>query len=122
MNTYRTPLRPVIARLPSGVMRTRPRAYAEWKALRRWRKTPDWERPAPGYLLREARERSGLTQQALAERLGCAQQAIAQAERWDSNPTVGFVRRWAEACGARMRIELDQPVGETGAVRKKHRR
>lgn len=107
MKTYRAPRSPVVSRLPSGVARNRPRAYAEWKALRRWGKLPEWEAPAPGYLLRLARERSGLTQQSLAERLECAQQAIAQAERWESNPTVAFVRRWAAACGAKIRIELE---------------
>jgi transcriptional regulator with XRE-family HTH domain len=56
--------------------------------------------------MRLARERAGLTQADLARRLVCSQQAIAQAERWESNPTVEFIRRWAAACGSKARIEL----------------
>jgi transcriptional regulator with XRE-family HTH domain len=67
---------------------------------------PAWERTSSGYLLRLAREDAGLTQSALAERLGCSQQAIAQSERWDANPTVDHMRRWAEACGKRITISL----------------
>jgi DNA-binding XRE family transcriptional regulator len=118
MKTYAAPLRPVVSRLPAGVTRARPRGYAEWSALRRWRKLPDWDPSPPGYLLRVARERSKLTQQALAERLGCAQQAIAQAERWGSNPTIAFIRRWAEACGTEIRIELEREKRLTRSVRK----
>jgi transcriptional regulator with XRE-family HTH domain len=67
---------------------------------------PSWEVSPPGYLLREARERADLTQADLAVRLGCSQQAVAQAERWDSNPTVGFLRSWADATGKRLALEL----------------
>jgi DNA-binding XRE family transcriptional regulator len=77
----------------------RPRDYEEWRTLRRWGMLPEWEPESPGYLLRDARERAGLTQAALAGRLGTSQQAVAAAERWDANPTVAFLRRWARACG-----------------------
>lgn len=93
--------------LPDTLRRRRPRAYAEWAALRRWGRLPTWEESPPGYLLRAARETAGLTQKALARRLDCTQQAIAQAERADANPTVGFVRRWASATGARLGLTLD---------------
>jgi DNA-binding XRE family transcriptional regulator len=86
--------------------RGRPRAFAEWQALRRWGKLPPWERQVAGYLLRDAREAAGLTQRELAGLLGSTQQAVAQAERWTANPTVGFVQRWAKACGARLEIAL----------------
>lgn len=92
--------------LPPGVRRTRPRDYFEWKTLRRWGRLPSWEISPPGYLLREARERADLTQADLAARLGCSQQAVAQAERSDSNPTVGFLRSWADATGKRLALEL----------------
>ncbi|HYB53888.1 MAG TPA: helix-turn-helix transcriptional regulator [Thermoanaerobaculia bacterium] len=59
-----------------------------------------------GDLLRRARIRGRLTQHELADRLGCSQQAIAQAERSGSNPTVGFMRRWAAACGARLVVRI----------------
>jgi DNA-binding XRE family transcriptional regulator len=91
------------ARLESA-RRTRPRAYAEWKALFRWRQLPSWESSAPGYLMRLAREEAGLTQVALSRKLGCTQQAVAQAERWISNPTVSFLRKWSMACGKDLEI------------------
>jgi transcriptional regulator with XRE-family HTH domain len=56
--------------------------------------------------MRLAREGSDLTQAELASLLNCSQQAIGQAERWESNPTVEFLRRWAKACGAELRIEI----------------
>lgn len=67
---------------------------------------PAWESLPAGFLLREAREAAGLTQRELAERLGCSQQAVARAERWESNPTVGLVERWAAATGRRVVLEL----------------
>jgi DNA-binding XRE family transcriptional regulator len=102
-----SPSRPAGVRLARG----RPRAFAEWQALRRWGKLPVWEQAVPGYLLRDAREQAGLTQKVLAQRLGVSQQAIAQAERWEANPTVGFLRRWAGACGAKLRVELVRGKG-----------
>jgi DNA-binding XRE family transcriptional regulator len=84
--------------VPPPPRRRRPRAYLKWAALRRWGQLPPWEEFSAGYLLREARERGHRTQSELAERLGVSQQAIAQAERWRSNPTVHFLRAWAEAC------------------------
>src|SRR6266540_4074102 len=106
MKTYVSPVRPLVRRLPSGLVRRKPRSFAEWRALRNWRKLPPWEVEPIGYLLRVAREESGTTQRELAERLGCSQRAIAQAERWESNPTVEFIRRWADACGTSVKIKL----------------
>lgn len=85
----------------------RPRSFTEWKTLRRWGKLPPWELEPAGYLLRLAREDAGLTQQRLARRLGCSQQAIAQAERWNSNPTVDFLRRWSAECGQRLQVRIE---------------
>ena len=96
--------RPALPR--THLSRRKPRSYEEWKALRRWGRVPPWEADPPGYLLREARESAGFTQGRLAERLGCTQQAIAQAERFTSNPTIGFVREWARALGRRAVVEL----------------
>jgi transcriptional regulator with XRE-family HTH domain len=73
---------------------------------------PAWESSPPGYVLRLDREEAGLTQAALAKKLGCSQQAVAQAERWTSNPTVEFVRRWRKACGERR--PLENFVAESG--------
>ncbi len=94
-------------RLSPTIKRVRPRDYFEWVTLRRWGKVPYWEESPAGYLLREARERSGLTQADLAGRLGTSQQAVSQAERSDANPTVSLMRRWAEACGAELEIRLE---------------
>jgi transcriptional regulator with XRE-family HTH domain len=93
--------------LPAGLVRRRPRRFSEWKALRTWGKLPAWEPEPIGYLLRVAREESGVTQEELARRLGCSQQAVGQAERWESNPTVEFMRRWARACGSRLKVRVE---------------
>ena len=86
--------------------RRKPRSYVEWKTLRRWDALPPWEDSPIGYLLRSAREEAGVTQREMGERLGCSQQAIAQAERWASNATVGFARRWARALGRNLEITI----------------
>ena len=91
----------------SHLTRRRPRAFLEWRTLRRWGKLPDREAEVPGYLLRCARESAGLTQVRLAEQLGITQQAVAHAERWSSNPTVAFMRRWARACGRKLEIRIE---------------
>lgn len=104
--TLEAPKRPVRLDLPRGLLRRRPRSYAKWRWLRQSGRMPAWESLPAGFLLREAREDAGLTQRALAERLGCSQQAVARAERWESNPTVGLVERWAATTGRRVVLEL----------------
>jgi len=94
------------ARLSPRIRRLRPRSFSEWKALRRWGKLPPWEADSAGYLLRLAREEAGLTQSELARLLGCTQQAVAQAERWQSNPTVEFLGRWAAKCGKAIEFRM----------------
>ena len=86
--------------------RKRPRAYEEWRALKRWGRLPRQEESLPGFLLRHAREAADLSQQQLADRLGCSQQAVSQAERWQSNPTVGLMEAWARATGCQLSLEL----------------
>lgn len=98
---------------PRGLKSRKPRDYLEWITLRTWGRLPDREELAPGYLLREARERAGLTQRELAARLGTTQQAVSQAERWEANPTVESMRRWSEACGARLEIEIQGLDGDS---------
>ena len=92
--------------LPEGIKGRKPRAYIEWKFLKTWAKLPKWELEPPGFVLRLAREKAELTQSALAEKLDCSQQAVAQAERWDSNPTVRFLRQWERATGGELQVEL----------------
>lgn len=114
MRTIRRPQAPALRRplspLPPGARRRRPRDYLEWRTLYRWGRIPAWEESPPGYLLREARERVGLSQAALAVRLGCSQQAVARAERGDSNPTVDLLRRWSAATGLELLISFEAPA------------
>ena len=104
LREYSPPRRPLLTGLPRGLVRRRPRQYAEWKWLKKWNKLPVWESESVGFLMRLAREKAGLTQKSLSRGLGCSQQAVAQAERWDSNPTVDFLRRWMKACGATLAL------------------
>ena len=108
LRVFRAPLRATIKPLPAGLRRRRPRGYFEWKTLKAWGKLPDWEDEPAGYLLRLAREDEGLSQQDMARRLGCSQQAVAQAERFTSNPTIGFMRAWARAVGRRVEVALER--------------
>ena len=107
LRTFRLPPARRLAPLPAGLKRTRPRDFVEWRTLRRWGKLPDWESEPVGYALRALREDAGMTQQELATLLACSQQAIAQAERWNSNPTVLHLRRWAQACGKGLRLSFE---------------
>jgi len=81
-----------------NLTRRRPRSYLEWSTLRSWGKLPEREALVPGFLLRYAREEAKITQADLAKTLRVTQQAVAQAERWDSNPTIALIKRWADAC------------------------
>lgn len=110
VTTYLPPAEP--PPVPGGVRatRARPRVFAEWQALRRWGKLPAGERSVAGYLMRQAREDAGLTQRELAARLGVSQQAVAQAGRWQSNPSVDLHSRWAAATGATLVLELEPQV------------
>jgi len=92
--------------LPKVQARLKPRSYTEWKFLQAWGKLPQWELEPAGFVLRLARENAGLTQAQIAGRLGCSQQAVAQAERWDSNPTVRFLREWERATGGKLSVEV----------------
>ena len=106
VKTYVTPRNAFFEKLPAGLVRRRPRSFAEWRALRQWGQLPEWEPEPAGYLLRLCRERAGLSQSRLSEILGCSQQAVAQAERWQSNPTVEFMRSWARACKSTIKLKI----------------
>jgi len=92
--------------------RTRPRSFAEWSALLRWGKLPEWEANTPGFLLRQARVDAVLSQRDLAQRLGITQQAVSRAEQWSSNPTFDLMRRWLDACGARLELRVSRYSGQ----------
>jgi DNA-binding XRE family transcriptional regulator len=55
-----------------------------------------------------ARTRARLTQTELAKRLGTTQSAIARLEGGNVSPSLSTLRRYAEATGAQLRIELVQ--------------
>lgn len=59
--------------------------------------------------LRAARERAGLSQSQLAERLGVTRQQVSLLENPDGDYKVSTLRRVAEALGLELAIELAEP-------------
>ena len=58
------------------------------------------------YRLRELRERAGLTQAQLAERIGVGQRQVSKIEHGDlDNTKVGTIRSYLEAVGGELAIE-----------------
>ena len=55
----------------------------------------------------EARKRSALSQEQVAERMGTSQAAVARLESGKGNPSVETLRRYADATGTRVRIVLE---------------
>jgi predicted transcriptional regulator len=53
-----------------------------------------------------ARTKANLTQAELAERLGTTQSAVARLEGGKVSPSVATLQRYAEATGARLKIDL----------------
>ena len=51
----------------------------------------------------DMRKQHDLTQEAVAERMGVSQPTVAAFERYDSNPTLSTIRRYALAVGAAVR-------------------
>ncbi|MDR1188565.1 MAG: helix-turn-helix domain-containing protein [Bifidobacteriaceae bacterium] len=62
----------------------------------------------------ELRRRHGLTQAEVAARMGVTQPVVAQFERYDANPTLSTVRRYAMAVAATIetRVHDDFKVGQ----------
>ena len=54
----------------------------------------------------EARAKADLTQAELADRMKTSQSAIARLEGGKGNPSVEMLKRYAEATGTQLRIEL----------------
>lgn len=63
-------------------------------------------------LVREARKRSDLSQQELAERAGTTQSAIARLEAGGSSPGFDRVIQLVAACGLELRVAISEPVVE----------
>jgi transcriptional regulator with XRE-family HTH domain len=76
-----------------------------------------WEASDPAYQVARLRILRGLTQQQLAERVGTRQPSIARLESGREEPKLGFLRRVAEALGARLEVRI-VPLEETGAASK----
>jgi transcriptional regulator with XRE-family HTH domain len=57
-------------------------------------------------LLKDARQKSGLTQADLARRLGVSQAAVARLERPDANPTVQTLDDALRATGRRLTLHI----------------
>lgn len=56
----------------------------------------------------EARKRSALTQEEVAERMGTSQAAVARLEGGKGNPSMRTLQRYAAATGARLRVVLER--------------
>lgn len=54
----------------------------------------------------DMREKHGLSQQELAQRMGVSQSAVAQFERYDSNPTLTSIQRYALAVEANLDLKV----------------
>ena len=61
-------------------------------------------------LVREARERAGLSQRAMAERAGTAQSVVARVETGVTDPGTETLTRLLEATGYELRCELEPAV------------
>jgi predicted transcriptional regulator len=81
---------------------------------RRWMKDPDfraeYEKADAEFSLIEAliraRTNAKLTQAQVAEKIGTTQSAIARLEGGRVSPSVATLRRYAEATGAKLQIDL----------------
>lgn len=62
-----------------------------------------------GQIIREARQRMGLTQQELAEQLGTTQSVITRWETGQRSPTLETVTRAVRACGLDLTVKLGPP-------------
>ena len=63
-------------------------------------------RPDPASVLREARQRAGLTQRELAARAGTAQSVVARIEQGQTDPSAATLARLLAAAGFELRGEL----------------
>src|SRR5258708_24909044 len=68
--------------------------------------TPTSETIRTGSILRQARERAGLTQRELADRLGCSPPAISQAEAGGASPSIATLQRFADALGCYLPVDI----------------
>lgn len=73
----------------------------------------EYEKADTEYALIEAliraRTKASLSQAELARRIGTTQSAIARLEGGNVSPTLATLKRYAEATGARLQIEIVSP-------------
>jgi transcriptional regulator with XRE-family HTH domain len=60
--------------------------------------------PDPGALVREARERHGVSQATLARRAGTTQKQVSRIERGEISPSISTVARLLAAVGERLEL------------------
>lgn len=74
----------------------------------------EYERLAPEYAIISAiiknRIETGMTQKELAKKVGTKQSAISRLESGNSNPSLGFLKKVAEALGSTLVLELKKTV------------
>jgi transcriptional regulator with XRE-family HTH domain len=82
--------------------------FEEWEEQRM--QDPEFRAAAealePGYQVARVRILQGLTQQELATRVGTKQPSIARLESGTVEPRLSFLRRVAEALGARLELRI----------------
>lgn len=86
--------------------------FAETKT--KWMKNPEFKKAYealnPEFALIRAilnsRTKKGITQKQLAEMVGTKQSSIARFESGNYNPTFAFVKKLADALGAKIKIEV----------------
>jgi transcriptional regulator with XRE-family HTH domain len=71
-----------------------------------------WEASEPAYQVARLRIMRGLSQEQLAELVGTKQPSIARLESGKADPQLPFLRRVAEALGARLEVRF-VPVDDT---------
>jgi transcriptional regulator with XRE-family HTH domain len=54
----------------------------------------------------DLRKKHNISQEVVAERMGVSQPTVSAFERYDSNPTLSTIRRYALAVGARMSVQI----------------
>lgn len=66
-----------------------------------------WRMPSAGNLIRAARARHGLSQQALARRARTSQRQISRIERGETSPSVETLARLLAAMGERLELRAE---------------
>ncbi|MBT1620607.1 helix-turn-helix domain-containing protein [Curtobacterium flaccumfaciens pv. poinsettiae] len=62
------------------------------------------------------RRRAGMTQKQVADLLGISQQAVTKLERYDSDPKLSSLRRYANAVGAIVEHRVSPDVGQSALL------